>query len=282
MKYEPIKEKIGSVIGASNSLRRLYYFALGIVLLRAWHFKREVRKISKTHKAKDVLDAGCGPGQYSYYLAKKYGAKVLGVDVIKSEVDRCNLFARRQNLTNMEFIVSDLSSDSFGKAFPEKFDLVISVDVMEHIQDDIAVFRNFASVLREGGRVIISTPAAGADRGDEHEHSFIDEHFRSGYSPQDISDKLAQAHLSIEKLAFTYGFGGSVYWKLVMKIPITLLNKSMAFFILLPFYYAVAFPISLIFMSLDYFIPPRSGGGLLVVAQKKWGSSKKFSDLDEK
>jgi SAM-dependent methyltransferase len=268
MKYEPIKEKIGSVIGTNHLLRRLYYFALGIILLRAWHVKREIRKIFEAHICGDVLDAGCGPGQYSYYIAKKYGAKVLGVDVIRSEVDRCNRFAHEQDLANMEFTAADLSSDNFAKAFSEKFDLIVSVDVMEHIKDDAAVFQNFASVLRRGGRVVISTPAAGADHEDEQEHSFIDEHFRPGYSPQDISDKLAQANLKVEKLAFTYGFGGSIYWRLTMKIPVTLLNKSMMFFILLPFYYAVAFPISLIFMGVDYFLQPKSGGGLLVVARK--------------
>jgi SAM-dependent methyltransferase len=267
MKYEPIKEKIGYFIGTSHSLRKLYYFALGIFLLRAWHVKREIRRIFKTDKFGNVLDAGCGPGQYSYYIAKKFKARVTGVDVIEAEVERCNQFAQDQNLSGSKFQVTDLSSENLPKVFPDKFDLIISVDVMEHIRDDEAVFRNFASLLRDGGKVVISTPSAGADH-EEEEHSFIDEHFRSGYSAQDISAKLARSNLKVEKILFTYGFGGSIYWKLSMKVPITLLNQSGLYFLVLPFYFLFAFPVSLIFMAVDYFFPPKSGGGILVVARK--------------
>ncbi len=268
MKYEPIKEKIGSLIGASHFLRKLYYFGLGVLLLRAWHVKREIRRIYRKDNFKNVLDAGCGPGQYSYYIAKKFGAKVIGVDIIESEIERCNRFAHDEDLCGSNFLVADLSSETFPKTFSEEFDLIVSVDVMEHIRDDVAVFMNFASLLREGGRVMISTPSAGAEH-EEEEHSFIDEHFRSGYSGEDISEKLAKSGLEVEKFAFTYGFGGSIYWKLSMKVPITLLNKSNLYFLLLPFYYAIAFPVSLFFMALDYLFPPKSGGGLLVVARKR-------------
>jgi SAM-dependent methyltransferase len=266
MKYEPIKERISSIIGASHALRKLFYAVLGIVLLRAWHVKRELRRIHRADGFVDVLDAGCGLGQYSYYLVKKFGANVVGVDVLRSEVDRCVRFARAQRLGNLRFIEADLSSEDLSHVVAQSFDLVVSVDVMEHIRDDNAVFRNFAAVLRENGRVVISTPSS--NDANEEEHSFIDEHFRSGYLPQEIKQKLEKAGLEVEKITFTYGFGGSIYWKLIMKIPITLLNKSMLFFFLLPFYYVVAFPIALSFMALDYFVPPKGGGGLLVVARR--------------
>ncbi len=246
---------------------RLLYFVLDIILLRAWHVKREIRRAFTSNEIENVLDAGCGPGQYSYYLAKKFNVKVTGVDVIAAEVDRCNLFAQRQNMWNSRFIVADLSSENVQQITDEKYDLIISVDVMEHIKDDLAVFKNFAAVLRPNGRVIISTPSAGSTH-EEEKHSFVDEHFRPGYSPEDISAKLSKANLHVDKIAFTYGFGGNIYWKLIMKIPITLLNKSSSYFVILPFYYLVAFPISLVFMAIDYFLPQKGGGGLLVVAHK--------------
>jgi 2-polyprenyl-3-methyl-5-hydroxy-6-metoxy-1,4-benzoquinol methylase len=280
MKYEPIKEKVGSIIGGSRTLRKIYYFLLDTILLRAWHVKREVRRIFKVNRFQSALDAGCGPGEYSYYLAKKFGARVTGVDVIESEVERCNIFAREENLKDLVFLIADLSSDSLTETLNKTFDLIISVDVMEHIKDDVAVFKNFAKVLEKNGRILISTPSAGND--DEEEHSFIDEHFRSGYSPEEISNKLQLAGLAVDKIIFIYGFGGNIYWKLTMKIPITLLNKSMAYFIILPIYYAISFPISLIFMAMDYFFPPKGGGGLLVVARKdgiQEGISEKLGEL---
>ncbi|MGO9481180.1 MAG: class I SAM-dependent methyltransferase, partial [Candidatus Kryptoniota bacterium] len=249
------------------AVRKLLYSVLNIILLRTWHVKREIRKVFKTTKLKKVLDAGSGPGQYSYYIAKKFGAEVEGVDVIKKEVERCNRFAEKEALTNLRFAVADLSDHDFSESTNEKYDLIISVDVMEHIKDDIAVFKNFAVVLRQNGKVIISTPSAGNTHDDE-KHSFVDEHFREGYSPEDISTKLAVAGLHVDKIGFTYGFGGNVYWRLIMKVPVTLLNKSSFYFAVLPLYYLVAFPLSLPFMAIDYFLPPKRGGGLLVVAHK--------------
>jgi len=267
MRYEPIKEKIGSAIGTSRSLRKLYYLCLGILLLRAWHVKRAIKKIFRERKFQRVLDAGCGPGQYSYYISRKFKSKVTGVDIIKEEVDKSNRFAQDEKLSGAIFKVADLSSSDLSELSGAKYDLIISVDVMEHIKDDVAVFRNFATLLNNSGTVLISTPTAGNDH-DHEEHSFIDEHFRSGYTPEDISEKLTAAGLKVENISFIYGFGGSIYWKLSMKIPITLLNKSYLYFALLPFYYVVAFPISLVFMAMDYYFPPKGGGGLLVVARK--------------
>ena len=53
-----------------------------------------------------------------------------------------------------------------------------------------------------------------------------------------------------------------------MKYPIKMLNISYLFFILLPFYYLVAFPLSLILNFFDLYIEHKRGTGLLVIARK--------------
>jgi 2-polyprenyl-3-methyl-5-hydroxy-6-metoxy-1,4-benzoquinol methylase len=75
------------------------------------------------------------------------------------------------------------------------YDIILSVDVMEHIQDDMTVFKNFHKALKKGGVLIISTPSdkGGSDVHDKNDNSFIDEHVRDGYSAVEISAKLSIA-----------------------------------------------------------------------------------------
>ena len=65
---------------------------------------------------------------------------------------------------------------------------LLSVDVMEHIEEDVEVFRHFHRVLKPGGHVVINTPSdlGGSDVQDSEDESFIGEHVRDGYSRDDL------------------------------------------------------------------------------------------------
>ncbi|MEI6898918.1 MAG: methyltransferase domain-containing protein, partial [Bacteroidota bacterium] len=154
---------------------------------------------------------------------------------------------------------------------PEAYNLILSVDVMEHILEDEQVFRNFHQSLKPGGMVLISTPSdqGGSDVHDhDDEHSFIDEHVRDGYNIIDIQEKLKKAGFSKSEAHYAYGKPGQIGWRLSMKYPILMLNISKIFFILLPFYYIVTFPFALFFNYLDLHTRHSTGTGLIVKAWK--------------
>jgi SAM-dependent methyltransferase len=169
-------------------------------------------------------------------------------------------------LKNCSFAVEDLTKITHS----DKFDLILSVDVMEHIQDDGCVFRNFYTALRSGGKLFINTPSnlGGSDAHSDHEESFIGEHARNGYSVEEISTKLGSAGFKIESIHYTYGIWGDRYWKIAIKYPMLLLNISKLLFVVLPFYYIFALPIVLPMMWLDYRFDNKTGAGLNVLAKK--------------
>jgi hypothetical protein len=73
MHYDPIKDSIGNVVRTAPVLRRLFYFTLGMMFLRTWFVKRELKNfLSKRTGPFDLFDAGSGFGQYSYYIAKRF------------------------------------------------------------------------------------------------------------------------------------------------------------------------------------------------------------------
>ncbi|MEK7718287.1 MAG: class I SAM-dependent methyltransferase [Bacteroidota bacterium] len=273
MHYDPIKRQLGNLFNSSPLLRKLFYRLLDLLLLRAWHVNKALKSLQRNSavSVKSVLDAGSGFGQYCYGISRLFpSAKILGVDVKQEQIDDCNQFFQQIGKgSQVSFEVADLTQ---YKA-PGKYNLILSVDVMEHILEDELVFQNFSESLQPGGILLISSPSdQGGSDTDHHDeegmHGFIDEHVRDGYNMGDIRNKLLKAGFSGVETSYTYGKYGSVAWKLSMKYPILLLGFSKIFYLLLPFYYLVVFPFCAILNYIDANQTNKSGTGLLVKAYK--------------
>lgn len=272
MQYDPIKRTLGRVFNSTPTLRVAFYRMLDVLLLRSWHIVRELRLWAASHRSgASILDAGSGFGQYTYRLAAMNAAnKVLGIDVKQEQIADCNrFFVRIGKADRVAFDCQDLTT--FVR--PAAFDLILSVDVMEHIEADEQVFANFHASLADGGMLLISTPSdKGGSDADEHTdgaaHGFIDEHVRDGYNIDDIRAKLARAGFSKVDARYSYGTPGHISWVLLMKWPIKMLNVSKAFFVLLPFYYLAVMWLCLILNAFDLYRSHAVGTGLIVRALK--------------
>jgi SAM-dependent methyltransferase len=269
MQYEPIKRSLGRVFAGSLFLRKILYFLLDLLLLRTWHVKRALRNILKQFPDDaSVLDAGSGFGQYTWRMSRMNSRwRIKAVDINSEQIEDCNNFFEKSGLSErVSFKTGDLTllSDS------DAYNIILSVDVMEHIEEDILVFKNFHNSLKNDGVLIISTPSdqGGSDVHGDEEESFIDEHVRDGYSISDISEKLTIAGFKDIRASYTYGKPGNISWRLSMKYPIKMLNISYLFFIILPFYYLIFFPVSLILNIFDLLLTHKKGTGLLVIARK--------------
>lgn len=270
MEYDPIKRTLGRVFNQHAVTRKMFYTLLDVLLLRAWHVHRALRsffghqqKVQQGH----ILDAGSGFGQYTWFMARKKPSwKIHAIDVKEEEISNCRRFFARTGVTNTTFEVQDLTQ----YVVPNQYHLILSVDVMEHIEEDRQVFSNFLQSLKAGGMLLISTPSdqGGSDVQHEGDASFIGEHVREGYSVDDITEKLKNAGFSKVEASYTYGKPGSLSWKLSMKFPIVMLGHSRLFFILLPFYYLLAMPLALVLNAMDVRMKHKKGTGLLVKAWK--------------
>jgi SAM-dependent methyltransferase len=269
MQYEPIKRSLGGVFTKSLFLRKTLYILLDLLLLRTWHVKRALRKIASSFPANaQILDAGSGFGQYTWRMSCLYkGWKIKAVDINKEQVEDCNDFINRTGRAErVKFEVADLT------LLNEKdlYDFILTVDVMEHIEKDEVVFSNFYRSLKTSGVLMISTPSdkGGSDVHDHEDHSFIDEHVRDGYGSDEITKKLKSAGFRSVDVRYTYGRAGSISWRFSMKYPVKMLNRSYLFFIILPFYYLVVFPVSFFLNIIDLNSDIKEGTGLLVTAHK--------------
>lgn len=271
MHYDPIKQFLGNIFNRYSFSRKLFYRLLDVLLLRTWHVHRALKAFGRTTANRNdisVLDAGSGLGQYAWHIARKNPKwQIMAVDIKEEEIASCRDFFQKEKAGNVRFTLQNLA----GYVDPEAYDLILSVDVMEHIEEDEQVFSNFYESMKPDGLLLISTPSdqGGSDVTNHGDASFIDEHVRDGYPADEIKTKLINAGFDTVEVKYTYGWPGSIAWRLSMKYPLLLLEYSKAFLVILPFYYIVIMPPVMILNLLDLKIKHRKGTGLLVHARKK-------------
>lgn len=105
-----------------------------------------------------VLDAGCGEGNLSMYIAKR-GAFVFGVDKYTRYVDECK---RKSINSALNHKTSFLRADIVKNKIKGTFDLVTCFEVLEHIKNYMMAIRNLTNLMKPNGILIISTPSKNA------------------------------------------------------------------------------------------------------------------------
>ena len=284
MQYDPVKRQLGLVFNRSPFLRKVFYGMLDLLLLRSWHVHKELRGWVKAMNMRDataqsdnqqpttgnrphIYDAGAGYGQYTYWLSGFNSAwRITALDVKEEQVADCNGFFQAIGRPNVKFEVGDVTKYTNAGTF----DLVVCVDVMEHILEDEAALRCYSTSLKPGGMLIISTPSdqGGSDVHGEEEGSFIEEHVRDGYNIKDLEAKCLRNGFNKVEARYSYGTPGKISWRLSMKWPLLMLNASKLFFIILPFYYLIAYPIAYVLNWIDVSMKHETGTGLIVKAYK--------------
>ena len=136
-----------------------------------------------------ILEIGCSGGPLLQRLRAAGYADVTGIDVSPPAIE----LARARGVPNVALM--DGAALEFADA---RFDLVIASDVLEHIEDEARALREWARVLRPGGRLLVFVPA--------HAylwsaHDVVNHHFRR-YSRRGLAGALAGAGLRVRRSSF--------------------------------------------------------------------------------
>ena len=97
-----------------------------------------------------ILDAGCGSGRNMVDLARH--GTVTGIELSSTSVE----LARERKVG--EVVEGSLLEMPFESG---SFDFGVSLDVIEHLKDDVAAFRELRRVIAPGGGLLITVPAYG-------------------------------------------------------------------------------------------------------------------------
>ncbi len=100
-----------------------------------------------------VLDAGCGYGVVSCYLAKKYGPNIIGIDLNPRELQRARERTEEIGLTNkVKFLEMDYSKTNFPD---NHFDFIYTIEAFCHSQNYIKTLKEFYRILKSDGKLTI-------------------------------------------------------------------------------------------------------------------------------
>lgn len=105
------------------------------------------RFTEKYIKNKRVLDFGCGSGYGSFELSR-VAESVVAVDISPEAVEYARSTYKNDNLTYC--LVSEINA--------QKFDIITSFQVIEHVKNDRQYLQKLKSLLADDGLLIISTP----------------------------------------------------------------------------------------------------------------------------
>ncbi|WP_108811407.1 bifunctional 2-polyprenyl-6-hydroxyphenol methylase/3-demethylubiquinol 3-O-methyltransferase UbiG [Sphingorhabdus sp. Alg231-15] len=137
--------------GSSAMLHRLNPVRLGYIREAIdLHFGTEASNL-RPLAGKRVLDVGCGAGLVCEPLARM-GASVIGLDAAPENIAAAKAHAEPQRL---DIDYRNIGIETFGES---GFDLVTSLEVIEHVDDPDMFVAGLANALTPDGLMIVSTP----------------------------------------------------------------------------------------------------------------------------
>jgi arsenite methyltransferase len=114
----------------------------------------EIAELCQIGEASYVLDVGCGAGVTACYLAKEYGCRVVGVDILAKMVERSRERAVKLGVEDrVEFRVADAQELPFED---EIFDTVLTESVTAFPKDKPKAVKEYARVTKTGGYVALN------------------------------------------------------------------------------------------------------------------------------
>lgn len=171
-----------------------------------------------------VLDVGAGFGRHVYECARR-GAEVVALDYAADEVvETANTLAAMvvageiPDPADGGRLAAALRGDATRLPFPDAtFDVVITSEVLEHIQDDVAAIGEMVRVLKPGGRFAATVPAwlpevVNWKLSDEyHAPKSVGGHVRI-YTRTELRAKLAAAGLGVDGFHRAHALHSPYWW----------------------------------------------------------------------
>jgi 2-polyprenyl-3-methyl-5-hydroxy-6-metoxy-1,4-benzoquinol methylase len=243
-------------------LEKLYIAALGMPIVGLRIRARNVLSlIPKGRKYNRILDAGSGSGVFSFELARRFAkAKVLGVDLLQEAVEACRHIEHSTRASNVSFrqgSVEDLPEEGL-------FDLILCVDLLEHIQGDMAALKGLFRSAAPGAVLVLHVPAL-YRRYPVWKKTLnfdVETHARTGYEPHEIRDKVLRSGFLIRKTGFTYGFWETLANNISYMITRAKMENRKLYALAFPFLYSI----SLLGFRAR---PKKMGAGIFIVAEKR-------------
>lgn len=167
-----------------------------------------------------LLDAGVGFGRHAFEAARR-GARVVALDYAEDEVritrNTFGAMLEAGEITRDKFVAS-LQGDATCLPFEDSsFDHVITSEVLEHIQNDVAAIGEFYRLVKPGGSLTVTVPSWWPEKinwmlSDEyHAPKSVGGHVRI-YSATELKAKLVAAGFDVQGSHHAHALHSPYWW----------------------------------------------------------------------
>lgn len=196
----------------SRKLDRCLLLTIGLKLLGIPHLGLRIRaffisRYISSYQTGLVLDAGGGIGIYSFTLSNVHRKFIL-MDKDFNKMITAKKIKQQLKSKNVFIVNGDIEHLPFKQNI---FDTVLSSEVLEHIEDDRGALLDMNRVISTGGVLMLSTTHAGSEINISHKESF--QHFREGYTEEDLQFIMKGSHFHIKNIKKYGGKIGQMLWK---------------------------------------------------------------------
>lgn len=185
----------------------IYYYMKDMETSHWWFAtqKKAIMSFMERHvrgwRHKLILDAGCGTGRFLDYL-QNYGP-VRGIEKNPLWAAYCREKGYVDVIAGSIAECSDIN---------ERFDMIVSFDVLEHVEQDQAALNHFYKLMKPGGLLFLSVPAGEVFfSGMEKQYG----HYRR-YNYSSLQEKLTGASFQVV---------GHAYFNFFLLVPIVMIRK---------------------------------------------------------
>lgn len=180
-----------------------------------------LKEIMPSPEDKIILDLGCAKGTLSYFMREMRGKW------ISADLDMPNL------ISSIELLGKNvIQIDPYRFCFDNSvFDMIVTLDFLEHVENDRACIVELSRVLKSGGFLLISTPNSGSflilNKIKDLVGLTLDKygHVREGYSPDELKNILSKNGFNVI-ISRTYSKFFTELIELILNLGYTLLTKN--------------------------------------------------------
>ena len=206
------------------------------------------------HKVHFILDVGCGSGMFTFYLSKKVKhAFVYGIDSDQELIGRSKEIQNSRCVDNIAFFAKDVLQIHYDNFF----DMVLCIDVLEHISMDRIALQNIRNALRPGGWLLLHVPLTPQWRFFKKFKTYEQkDHVRDGYDLQALLRMIKTSGFRVKRYFLTFGILGAMAWEL----GIILLKCKPIFVMSYPFLFLLSY--------IDSTVSNRAGNCIFLLTQR--------------
>ena len=149
-KFSRIAEEWWDPLGKFKPLHKFNPIRISYIkenIINSFNLKNE----GKPLKGLKILDIGCGGGLLSEPMCR-LGADVTGIDASEKNIQVAKLHAKKNNL-NIKYLSK--SPENFKTDI--KFDVILNMEIIEHVEDVNFFVKSCSSLMRKGGLMFVAT-----------------------------------------------------------------------------------------------------------------------------